>query len=125
MTPRYSHPYGAINVALSSRDSRRSAEFYAAVLDTQTVDHEEGWVHVATPGARDLAMFHRATEMGLGGSAWFGFRASRPEDISTAAAAVTAAGGEVVEQGELEPGQPYVFARDPDGYMFEIWYGGQ
>jgi catechol 2,3-dioxygenase-like lactoylglutathione lyase family enzyme len=24
--------------------------------------------------------------------------------------------------GEFVPGEPYLFATDPDGYTFEIWY---
>jgi len=35
---------------------------------------------------------------------------------------VEAAGGTVREQGEFVPGEPYLFASDPDGYEFEIWY---
>jgi len=36
--------------------------------------------------------------------------------------AVEGAGGTVVEQGEFCPGEPYVFARDRDGYLIEIWF---
>jgi hypothetical protein len=35
---------------------------------------------------------------------------------------VTAAGGTVREHGEFVPGEPYLFALDPDGYELEIWY---
>jgi ketosteroid isomerase-like protein len=51
-----------------------------------------------------------------------GFRLVRPGDIDAAAAAVRTAGGEVIEQGEFVPGEPYLFARDPDGYVVEIWF---
>ena len=54
--------------------------------------------------------------------AHFGFRLTDPADIDRAAAAVRKAGGTVVEQGEFVPGEPYLFARDLDGYMVEIWY---
>jgi hypothetical protein len=37
-------------------------------------------------------------------------------------AAVTAAGGRVKSTGEFVPGEPYVFASDPDGYEVELWY---
>ena len=59
---------------------------------------------------------------GTGGVAHFGFRLTDPADIDRAAAAVRKAGGTVVEQGEFVPGEPYLFARDLDGYMLEIWY---
>ncbi len=26
------------------------------------------------------------------------------------------------EHGEFVPGEPYVFAADPDGYIVELWY---
>ena len=35
---------------------------------------------------------------------------------------VEAAGGTIINQGEFEPGEPYVFIKDPDGYEVEIWY---
>jgi hypothetical protein len=35
---------------------------------------------------------------------------------------VEAAGGTVREHGEFVPGEPYLFAYDPDGYEFEIWF---
>lgn len=52
----------------------------------------------------------------------FGFRLTTPADIDTARTTVEAAGGVVREQGEFVPGEPYLFASDPDGYEFEIWY---
>ena len=33
-----------------------------------------------------------------------------------------AAGGAVTETGDFCPGEPYLFARDPDGYTIEIWF---
>ena len=36
--------------------------------------------------------------------------------------AIEAAGGKIDSRGEFEPGAPYVFARDPDGHVIEIWY---
>lgn len=54
--------------------------------------------------------------------AHFGFRPRRPEDIAVALAAIRAAGGRVLDTGELVPGEPYVFFADPDGYEVEVWY---
>ena len=36
--------------------------------------------------------------------------------------AVVAAGGSVESEGEFVPGEPYLFARDPDGYTVESWF---
>ena len=44
------------------------------------------------------------------------------KDIDAAARAIEAAGGKIVERGEFVPGEPYVFAKDPDGYTIEVWY---
>ncbi len=57
-----------------------------------------------------------------GGIAHFGFRLTRPEDISKALQAVEAAGGCILGHGEFCPGEPYLFCEDPDGYEVEIWY---
>jgi catechol 2,3-dioxygenase-like lactoylglutathione lyase family enzyme len=57
-----------------------------------------------------------------GGIAHFGFRLRNPKDIDAAARAVKKAGGRVKSQGEFVPGEPYLFATDPDGYEIEIWF---
>jgi catechol 2,3-dioxygenase-like lactoylglutathione lyase family enzyme len=57
-----------------------------------------------------------------GGVSHFGFRLTDPADIEAAARAVENGGGRVIEQGEFVPGEPYLFAHDPDGYTLEIWY---
>jgi predicted enzyme related to lactoylglutathione lyase len=44
------------------------------------------------------------------------------KDIRAAARAVAGAGGTVKDRGEFVPGEPYLFATDPDGYEIEIWY---
>ena len=46
----------------------------------------------------------------------------RATDIGRARDAVTAAGGVITDTGEFVPGEPYVFFKDPDGYLVEIWY---
>ncbi len=35
---------------------------------------------------------------------------------------VERAGGKILSRGEFVPGEPYLFATDPDGYEIEIWY---
>jgi catechol 2,3-dioxygenase-like lactoylglutathione lyase family enzyme len=54
--------------------------------------------------------------------AHFGFRLIKPEDIEAAAKAVKKAGGKILDKGEFVPGEPYLFFKDPDGYVVEIWY---
>lgn len=122
---QYVRTYGLTHVALACTDPRRSAAFYSAILGSRTVHHDDDFVQIQTPGARDVIVFERAqtTSIGrLGGMAHFGFRLQSPDDIDKAAAAVRAAGGEVVEQGSFVEGEPFLFARDLDGYLFEMWY---
>jgi predicted enzyme related to lactoylglutathione lyase len=81
-------------------------------------------VQLQTPGTRDVLVFERDRKQAgrRGGIAHFGFRLQSPKDIDKAAKAVRKAGGKVKEQGEFVPGEPYLFATDPEGYEIEIWY---
>ena len=87
-------------------------------------DADAGFVQLQTPGSRDVIVLERKPRSAgrAGGVAHFGFRPQRPEDIDLAIEAVKAAGGRVKTSGEFVPGEPYVFAADPDGYEIELWY---
>jgi catechol 2,3-dioxygenase-like lactoylglutathione lyase family enzyme len=116
--------YGLTHIALAVRDPQRSLRFYAAVLGAVPVWESEGFVQAQTPGSRDVLVFERAPRKAgkSGGVAHFGFRLTTPSDIDAAIRAVRNAGGTITDHGEFVPGEPYLFARDPDGYEFEIWY---
>ena len=116
--------HGLTHIAIGVRDLDRSARFYAEVFGAVEVYGDTGFRQLQTPGSRDVIVLEkRARNAGKsGGVAHFGFRLVDPRDIDAAAIAITAAGGTVVEQGDFCPGEPYLFATDPDGYMVEIWY---
>ncbi len=116
--------YGLTHVAASVRDIERAATFYRTVFGMKEVYRGDGFVQLQTPGTRDVIVFEQGDRNTgeSGGIAHFGFRLQDPLDIDAAAAAVRAAGGTVKEQGEFVPGEPYLFASDPDGYEIEIWY---
>jgi catechol 2,3-dioxygenase-like lactoylglutathione lyase family enzyme len=116
--------FGLTHIALAVRDVDRSSRFYQKVLGAVEVYREDGFAQLQTPGTRDvLVLEERPERAGAGGGiAHFGFRLIRPDDIANARQAVKAAGGTVRETGEFVPGEPYLFALDPDGYEFEIWY---
>lgn len=115
--------YGLTHVALAVRDPARSFAFYRAVFGMKAVYREADFIQAQTPGSRDVLVFERTARRPVrGGVKHFGFRLTRPEDITKALRAVEAAGGRVLSHGEFCPGEPYLFCEDPDGYEVEIWY---
>ena len=116
--------YGLTHIALGVRDVDRSALFYKQVFGSVEVYRQEGFVQLQTPGTRDVLVLEEDTKRAGrgGGIAHFGFRLIDPADIDRARTAVEAAGGTIREHGEFVPGEPYLFALDPDGYELEIWY---
>ena len=116
--------FGLTHIALAVRDVNRSSRFYQDVFGAIEVYRQERFVQLQTPGARDVLVLEEdGDRAGLaGGVVHFGFRLTAPDDIGAARHAVEAAGGTVREQGEFVPGEPYLFAVDPDGYDVEIWY---
>jgi catechol 2,3-dioxygenase-like lactoylglutathione lyase family enzyme len=116
--------FGLTHVAVAVRDVDRASAFYREVLGAVEVYRQDGFVQLQTPGTHDVLVFEQEPERAgtAGGIVHFGFRLQDPNDIDAAARAVTGAGGVVKEQGEFVPGEPYLFATDPDGYEIEIWY---
>lgn len=116
--------HGLTHVALGVADVDRSFAFYESVFGMVAVYRDQKFVQAQTPGARDVLVFERAeSSVGQsGGVAHIGFRLTDPAAIRRAAEEVERAGGTVLEQGEFVPGEPYLFARDLDGYVVEIWY---
>ena len=117
--------FGLTHLALRVEDVDRAFGFYEAVFGMVAVYRGDDFLQAQTPGTRDVLVFERSgrTISGkTGGMAHFGFRLADPADAARAATAVERAGGTVVEQGEFCPGEPYVFARDRDGYLIEIWF---
>jgi catechol 2,3-dioxygenase-like lactoylglutathione lyase family enzyme len=116
--------YGLTHIALAVRDLDKSARFYRDIFGAVEVYRDPGFVQLQTPGSRDVIVLERDRKAAgkTGGVAHFGFRLTDPGDIDAAVRAVQAAGGTIQDRGEFVPGEPYLFATDPDGYTVEIWY---
>jgi catechol 2,3-dioxygenase-like lactoylglutathione lyase family enzyme len=116
--------YGLTHVALAVKDPQRSSRFYQAVIGASPVYEDPNFIQLQTPGSRDVIVLERGAKLAgrAGGIAHFGFRLQRAADITRALEAITAAGGKIDDTGEFVEGEPYVFFRDPDGYLVEIWY---
>jgi len=127
--------YGLAHVALKVADVERSFRFYHRLLGARLLGDLEGRddedlsdrkaIEFGTPGARDVIVLMRADEPVTGDTGQLehiGFRLVAPEDPARVAAAFEEAGGTVASQGHFSDGDPYVFGRDPDGYVVELWF---
>lgn len=116
--------YGLTHIALAVAEPELAFGFYATVFGMIAVYRSDDVIQAQTPGTHDVLVFERGKRSigKSGGIAHFGFRLREAAAIAAAARQVRDAGGTIVEQGEFVPGEPYVFARDLDGYLIEIWY---
>jgi catechol 2,3-dioxygenase-like lactoylglutathione lyase family enzyme len=116
--------YGLTHVAVAVRDLDQTRKFYSQLLGAIVVYQDAGFLQMQTPGSRDVLVFEKNPERAglVGGVLHFGFRLKGAADIDAARAAVKKAGGRITDTGEFVPGEPYLFATDPDGYTIEIWY---
>jgi catechol 2,3-dioxygenase-like lactoylglutathione lyase family enzyme len=124
-SPTMIKTYGLTHIALAVRDVARSSRFYQTVFGARVVYDGAGFVQLQTPGTRDVIVLEQADARGVGqsgGIAHFGFRLMDPADIGDAVDQIAAAGGTIKSVGEFCPGEPYVFALDPDGYELEVWF---
>jgi len=106
------------------RDLDRTAAFYRGVIGAVEIYRGDEFVQMQTPGTWDVLVFEKKPRLAgrAGGIMHLGFRLTRKAGLTGAAAAVRRAGGTVVATGEFVPGEPYLFAKDPDGYLVELWY---
>ena len=116
--------YGLTHIGLAVRDAERSFRFYREVFGATEVWRGPGSIQVQTPGSHDVIALEESTAKAgkMSGVTHFGFRLVDAKDIDAAAEAVESAGGKIQKRGEFVPGEPYIFASDPDGYTIEIWY---
>ena len=120
-----SKTYGLTHLAIAVHNIERTMKFYHDVFDMQTMYHENGFIQLTTPGCNDILVFEEKKDCPIGqtgGIEHFGFRLKNPADIDVITEKVILAGGIIVDKGEFVPGSPFVFFKDLDGYVVEVWF---
>jgi catechol 2,3-dioxygenase-like lactoylglutathione lyase family enzyme len=117
---------GLNHIHLAVRDLDRSIAFYRGAFGlVRQFEAGPDLVFVSTPGASDSIALHavgsQAGKAGtMGGIAHFGFRLADRSQLDAAIKGIVSAGGRLIERGEHEPGHPFAYFADPDGYVIEI-----
>jgi catechol 2,3-dioxygenase-like lactoylglutathione lyase family enzyme len=117
---------GLTHIHLVVRDLDRSLAFYKRVFGLEERFREgRCMVFLNTPTSQDLITLnedpHEVQTAGVnGGVNHFGFRLAKGSDLDAAVTEVEAAGGALVKRGEHASGLPFVYIRDPDGYLIEL-----
>ena len=117
--------FGLTHIAVAVKDISRTRKFYQEVFDMELMYEEENMIQLTTPGCNDILVFEESDNRSVGkpgGIAHFGFRLRSPDDIEEMNKKVIEAGGTIIEKGEFVPGSPFIFFKDPDGYIVEIWF---
>ena len=117
---------GLTHLHLVVGDLERSVRFYREVFGMQELFREGStMVFLRTPGAADTvtlnadpALHHLAGNSG--GVQHAGFRLVDKADLDDAIQQVVSAGGRLLRRGEHEPGHPFAYVSDPDGYTLEL-----
>jgi len=117
--------YGLTHLAVTVVDLGRTKDFYCAAFDMEVMYDDPGFLQLTTPGCHDILVFERgpAKKAGaVGGIAHFGFRLREAGEMVGMRDKIVRAGGVIQDEGEFVPGSPYIFFKDPDGYVVEVWY---
>jgi catechol 2,3-dioxygenase-like lactoylglutathione lyase family enzyme len=116
--------YGLTHLAVAVKDIERTLQFYQDIFGMEVMYHEPKMIQLTTPGSHDILVFEETSGPTgqSGGIAHFGFRLRTPGDIDEILERVRSSGAEIVDQGHFVEGSPYVFFKDPDGYIIEVWF---
>jgi catechol 2,3-dioxygenase-like lactoylglutathione lyase family enzyme len=116
---------GLSHIAVQVRDLDASLRFYQTLFGSEISYRDDSMIELRTPRRQDALTLENSddSEIGSQGSILhFGFRLAESIDADEIARLVAEAGGKVEDKGQFVPGEPYVFARDPDGYLIEIFF---
>ena len=107
-------------------DLPRSLAFYKDVFGMEELFWAgDDMVFLTTPGGADTITLNQDPDLAAragdnGGVDHFGFDLLDKADLDAAIAEIEAAGGRLERRGEHDPGLPFAYCRDPDGYLFEL-----
>jgi len=113
---------GITHINLVVSDLGRAKAFYQSVFGLQEMfSPGPGLIFLKIAGTNDvIALQENAAARGGEKIDHFGFRLADEAQRERAVLEVIAAGGAFVERGSHGPGNPYVYVRDPDGYLIEL-----
>ena len=117
---------GLTHIHLVVRDLQRSFAFYQRAFGMEEMFREgPTMVFLRTPGARDTITLNQDADEAdragaMGGIQHFGFRLIEKGDLDRAVATVQSLGGRVLKRGKHEPGHPFAYVADPEGYVIEL-----
>lgn len=114
---------GLNHIHLRVGNLERSVGFYTKTMGlVEKFRVGSRMVFLGTPGGRDTITLNlEPGAVGPGGGVLhFGFRLAKGQDLDRAIEEILAAGGSLVERGEHEPGMPFAYVADPDGYVIEL-----
>jgi lactoylglutathione lyase len=112
---------GKLNhINLKVSDLEQSVRFYRQALGlVENFREGKRMVFMSPHDAEDVITLHQTQPIGPHGVAHFGFQIEGG-NLDEAVAAVVAAGGKLLSQGEHAPGVLYAYVTDPDGYVIEL-----
>ena len=114
---------GLRHININVSDVKRSLEFYQQVFGMQEMFRDGSLVFLTTPGGGDtitLCPAGPSDPVAGGGVSHFGWQIADKSDLDHAAQEIERAGGKVISRGEHAPGHPFLYFKDPDGYLIEL-----
>jgi catechol 2,3-dioxygenase-like lactoylglutathione lyase family enzyme len=116
--------YGLTHMAVAVKDLQKTKQLYQSIFGMEVMYDREDFLQLTTPGCHDIIVFEKTEKPtgSSGGIAHFGFRLRDPKNIIPLEKQIYTAGGLIIDKGEFVPRSPYIFFKDPDGYLIEVWY---
>jgi catechol 2,3-dioxygenase-like lactoylglutathione lyase family enzyme len=117
---------GITHLHLAVADMQRSLAFYGNVFGMDELFREgPDLVFLRTRGSNDTLTLNEDPSLrghagDGGGIQHFGFRIADKNDLDQAVEEVERWGGRLIRRGEHEPGHPFAYVADPDGYVIEL-----